>query len=98
MHLAARPTCAVKGAERRSSKRSGDPLQRGVDLAQGSPGDTRITEFVVRCVPGGRQAGVQDAWLHKFRANFATTLLRNGVTLPVARAVVYLGLKLHSFS
>lgn len=32
--LAARPTRAVKGADRRSSKRSGDPLQRGEVLAQ----------------------------------------------------------------
>lgn len=29
MHLAARPPCAVKGAARRSSQRSGDPLLRG---------------------------------------------------------------------
>jgi len=28
-----------------------------------------------------KRAGVTDAWLHKFRANFATTLLRAGVSL-----------------
>jgi integrase len=28
-----------------------------------------------------KRAGVQDAWLHKFRANFATQLLRAGISL-----------------
>jgi integrase/recombinase XerD len=50
--------------------------------AKGTP-DNHMLRIIKRVA---ERAGLQDAYLHKFRATFATTLLRNGVDLKTLQA------------